>query len=68
MTTEAATAPEHTFLERILDGIERLGNKMPDPAILFLVLCGLVIVASQILYWFDVKATFQVAKPPPVPT
>jgi aminobenzoyl-glutamate transport protein len=68
VTTEAATAPEHTFLERILDGIERLGNKMPDPAILFLVLCGLVIVASQILYWFDVKATFQVAKPPPVPT
>ena len=24
---------------------------MPDPAILFLVLCGVVIVVSQILYW-----------------
>ena len=42
----------HTFLERILDGIERAGNKMPDPAILFLVLCGVVIVVSQILSWF----------------
>ena len=59
-------APEHTFLERMLDGIERLGNKMPDPAILFLILCGVVIVLSQILYWFDFKATFEVVKPPPV--
>ena len=41
---------------------------MPHPAILFLVLCGIVIVLSQILYWADVKATFQVVKPPPVPT
>jgi len=64
----AAPAPEHTFLERLLDGIERAGNKMPDPAIIFLVLCGVVIVVSQILFWFDVKATFQVVKPPPVPT
>jgi p-aminobenzoyl-glutamate transporter AbgT len=35
-----AEAPEHTFLERILDGIERAGNKMPHPAILFLVLAA----------------------------
>jgi len=27
---------EKTGMERVLDGIERLGNKMPDPAILFL--------------------------------
>jgi aminobenzoyl-glutamate transport protein len=63
-----AEVPEHSFLERILDGIERLGNKMPDPAILFLILCGLVIVLSQVLYWFDVKATYEVVKPPAVPT
>jgi aminobenzoyl-glutamate transport protein len=63
-----AEAPKHSFLERMLDGIERLGNKMPDPAILFLILCGAVIVLSQILFWFDVKATYEVVKPPPVPT
>ena len=72
MTTDAPPVPaephEHTFLERLLDAIERAGNKMPDPAILFLVLCALVIVVSQILFWFDVKATFEVVKPPPVPT
>jgi aminobenzoyl-glutamate transport protein len=58
--------PEHTFLERQLDRIERLGNKMPHPVILFLVLCGAVIVVSQALYWVGWKATYEVVKPPPV--
>jgi aminobenzoyl-glutamate transport protein len=68
----APTAPEAppaaagpTALEKILDGVERAGNKMPHPAILFLVLCGAVIVLSQILYWADVKATYEVVSPPP---
>ncbi len=69
MTTDAAgAASKQTFLERMLDGIERAGNKMPDPAILFLALCGAVIVISQILFWFNVHATYQVVKPPPVLT
>jgi hypothetical protein len=67
-TRPAAAPAEHTFLERILDGIERAGNKMPHPAILFLWLCVGVIVLSQVLYWFDVKATFEVVKPPAVAT
>jgi aminobenzoyl-glutamate transport protein len=64
----ATEPPEHTFMERLLDGIERAGNKMPHPAILFLVLCGVVIVVSQVLFWFGVKATFEVVTTPPVPT
>jgi aminobenzoyl-glutamate transport protein len=67
VSADAAAAAEHTFLERMLDGIERFGNKMPDPAILFLILCGVVIVLSQVLFWFGVKATFEVVKPPPAP-
>src|SRR3954454_21705534 len=62
----AAPAAEHTFMERLLDGIERLGNRMPDPAMLFLWLCLGVILLSQALQWLDVKATYQVVKPPPV--
>jgi aminobenzoyl-glutamate transport protein len=54
-------------MQRLLDGIERLGNKMPDPAILFVWLCIGVIVLSQVLMWLDVKATYEVVKPPPVP-
>src|SRR3954463_9367121 len=64
----AEPAVKPTFMERMLDGIERLGNKMPDPAILFLWLCVGVIVLSQILYWADVKVTYEVVKPPSVPT
>ena len=55
-------------MKRLLDGIERLGNKMPHPAVLFLVLCGAVIVLSQILYWGNWSATYEVVKPPAVPT
>ncbi len=68
MADAAAPAPaaDHTFMQRMLDGIERLGNKMPDPAILFVWLCVGVIVLSQLLSWMDIKATYQVVSPPPV--
>jgi cysteinylglycine-S-conjugate dipeptidase len=50
----------------ILGGIERVGNKVPHPAImLFLALCIGVIVLSQLLAWAGVSATYQVVKPPP---
>jgi aminobenzoyl-glutamate transport protein len=68
MSEAVAETSDHSFLERMLDGVERAGNKMPHPAILFLALCGVVIVLSQVLYWFNVQATFQVIKPPPVPS
>jgi aminobenzoyl-glutamate transport protein len=61
-------AVDKTFMQRMLDGIERVGNKMPDPAILFIWLCVGVIVLSQILYWADVKVTYEVVKAPAVPT
>jgi aminobenzoyl-glutamate transport protein len=53
-------------MERILGAIERGGNRMPNPAILFVWLCVFVIVLSALLAWADVKITYQVAKPPPV--
>ena len=71
MTSSADTSAEpmkKTFMERALDAIERGGNKMPHPAILFLVLCGIVIVLSQVLYWAGVSATYEIVKPPAVPT
>ena len=51
---------------RLLDGIERLGNKVPHPAIIFLYLCGFVIVLSAVLSAFDVSVTYDVAEPPPI--
>ena len=46
--------------QRLLAGIEKAGNRVPSPAILFLALCVGVIVLSQILDWLDVSVTSQV--------
>jgi aminobenzoyl-glutamate transport protein len=54
------------MMVRVLGAIERGGNRMPHPAILFLWLCVGVIVLSVALSWMDVKVTYEVAKPPPI--
>ena len=53
-------------MQRILGAIERGGNKMPNPAILFVWLCVIVIVLSALLAWADIKVTYQVVEPPPI--
>jgi aminobenzoyl-glutamate transport protein len=67
-TAEAPSAANRTWAARMLDRIERVGNKVPHPAILFLALCVLIIVLSQVLFWFNVRATYEAITPPPVPT
>jgi aminobenzoyl-glutamate transport protein len=63
----AAGEPKRGFVQRMLDGIERVGNKVPHPAIIFLGLCVLVIVLSAVLAAFDVSVTYDVVEPAPVP-
>ena len=50
--------------QRVLNFIERVGNKVPHPAIMFLALCLGVIVLSQILYLANVSISAEVVKPP----
>lgn len=50
-------------MQRVLDGIERVGNKVPHPALIFLGLIVIVIVASQILSWAGTSVTTEVAEP-----
>jgi aminobenzoyl-glutamate transport protein len=57
LTTTSATAPGKGA--RILRWIERIGNALPHPATLFLILALLVIVASDIA----VRAGVEVVKP-----
>ncbi|MBB5868962.1 aminobenzoyl-glutamate transport protein [Allocatelliglobosispora scoriae] len=63
----AVTAPKRTFTQKMLDGIERVGNKVPHPAVIFLALIGLVIVLSAILSWLDVSVTYDTVAPLPIP-
>ncbi len=67
MAAPPPAEPSRGMAERILGAIERGGNKMPDPAILFVWLAVGVIVLSALLSWADISVTYQVAKPPPVP-
>lgn len=41
---------------RVLDGIERIGNRLPDPITLFVVLALLVVAASAIAAWLGISA------------
>ena len=54
------------FVQKMLDGIERVGNKVPHPAIIFLGLVGVVIVLSAVFAALDVSVTYDVVEPPPV--
>ena len=64
MATDAA--PRRTFSQKMLDGIEKIGNKVPHPVIIFLILIGLVIVLSAVFAAMNVKVTYEAATPAPV--
>ena len=66
-TQEPTSSPAARDKRSWLDVIESIGNKVPHPAMIFLGLCVLVIVLSAVLAAFDVKVTYEVAQPPPVP-
>jgi aminobenzoyl-glutamate transport protein len=53
---DASKAPK-TALEKLLDVIERVGNKVPHPAVLFFVLIALVVVLSHLLA--GISVTYQ---------
>jgi aminobenzoyl-glutamate transport protein len=52
-----------TFVQKLLDLVERAGNKVPHPAVIFLVLIALVIVLSHVLYVMGASVTTEVITP-----
>jgi aminobenzoyl-glutamate transport protein len=52
--------------QRLLDSVERIGNKVPHPVLMFLYLIVLVIVLSHVLYLAGVSVTEQIAEPVPI--
>jgi aminobenzoyl-glutamate transport protein len=51
----------------LLDVIERLGNKVPHPVLMFLYLIVIVVVLSHVLYLMGVSVTDEIAVPDDVP-
>ncbi len=67
--TVVESAPEETpkrgGVQRFLGGIERVGNKVPHPAVMFLALILLVWVLSAIFALSHVHVTTEVSSPKP---
>lgn len=49
--------------QRFLDAVERVGNMVPHPVIIFLILIGIVIVLSQVLQMAGASVTFDAIVP-----
>ncbi len=49
-TENMTAAKKASFLDRSLKVIEKVGNKLPDPATLFLILCAIIMLISWIVY------------------
>jgi aminobenzoyl-glutamate transport protein len=52
-----------TAMQRILDVVEKVGNMVPHPVLIFLALIGMVIVLSQLLYMTGAQVTQEVIVP-----
>src|SRR5215468_4404395 len=52
-----------TAMQRVLDTVERVGNSVPHPVMIFLILIAVVMVLSHILYLLGASVSFQVVNP-----
>ncbi|MBK8148391.1 MAG: AbgT family transporter [Acidobacteria bacterium] len=52
-----AQIPSSNFFNRSLNRIERIGNAIPNPALLFVALATLVVVLSAIVSWAELSVT-----------
>lgn len=60
--TQPAKVPQ-TFTQRVLDVVEVVGNKVPHPVIIFLILIAIVLALSHLLYLSGASVTYQVINP-----
>ena len=60
--SQASDAPK-TAMQKILDVVEKVGNKVPHPAVIFLVLIAIVIVLSHVFYLTGTSVTSEVIVP-----
>lgn len=53
------TLEKKSWLVRFLDGVEKAGNAMPNPATIFLILTALVMIISHICASMNVSVTYE---------
>jgi aminobenzoyl-glutamate transport protein len=55
---KTGVAPKSLF-QKVLDGIETLGNKVPHPAVLFFLLILVLVAFSQLFQWLGMSVSHQ---------
>jgi len=60
--SQPAAAPK-SAMQKILDVVERVGNKVPHPAIIFLILIAIVVVFSAVLELAGTRVSYDVIVP-----
>lgn len=58
-----SSAANKSLMQRILDVVETVGNKVPHPVIIFLILIAIVLVLSHILFMAGASVSYQVINP-----
>ena len=59
----ATNAASKTTMQRLLDTVERVGNMVPHPVVIFLILIGIVIALSAVLSLFGAAVSFEQINP-----
>ena len=65
MAAEKSSSIPDAESKGFLNWIEKVGNKVPDPTIMFVYLIGLIAVLSAILAWVGVSVTDDIVVPVP---
>jgi aminobenzoyl-glutamate transport protein len=52
-------AAPKTIFQKMLDVVEKVGNKVPHPAVLFVLMMVVVVLLSQLLSWLGVSVSYQ---------
>lgn len=60
---EEEEQPAPSFMQRLLEGVETVGNKVPHPVVIFVILMAIVILLSHIFYLAGTSATFETINP-----
>ena len=47
-----------SMVQKALDTVERVGNRLPDPAVIFLILTGIVILVSALCGFLGLSVTY----------
>jgi aminobenzoyl-glutamate transport protein len=66
VTPAAQAVEKRSFSQKMLDGIEKAGNKVPHPVMIFVYLIILVILLSAVLNLIGVSVTEDVLVPVPI--